>query len=493
MGLSRIQKCLFLFVAFAVPFGSAKADLLVTDQTKHTVLRFSNAGVPLGTFITSGSEGQLISTPVFGPDGNLYFTDQQGGVLRYNGSTGAFIDKFVSSTSGGLQATGFIIFGPDGNLYISDPVANVVRRFNGATGAPMGVFTSGYRLVVTAGSAFGPDGNFYVADEVSIVKFDGTTGAFISVFVSAGSGGLLGPSIPAFGPDGKLWVASAHSGILRYDAQTGAFVSQFAPDFGIRSDGGLAFGPDGNVYVGYFNGGPPTDFVDAYNGQTGALIGTFVPAGAADVIGGFAFTPTNTQVTTVVPNHGGNAGTVTVQVIGGNFQPGAHLKLTGIGPDILGSAASTASASVVAATFDLRGAATGTRNVVVVNPDNTTVALTGAFTVEQGGAPQLWTQIVGKNLIRFGRQQGFFITYGNRGNVDAVDVHLTLTFPSTLASGLGFGNEVGVVTTAALGPTTVVTVNLGELPAGATTQLPVFITASSSQPPFNIQASIRGQ
>src|SRR5258708_17739108 len=152
MGLSRIQKCLFLFVAFAVPFGSAKADLLVTDQTKHTVLRFSNAGVPLGTFITSGSEGRLISTPVFVPDGNLYFTDQHGGVLRYNGSTGAFICKVVSSPSGGLQATGFIIFGPDGNLYISDPVANVVRRFNGATGAPMGVFTSGYRLVVTAGS-----------------------------------------------------------------------------------------------------------------------------------------------------------------------------------------------------------------------------------------------------------------------------------------------------------------------------------------------------
>src|SRR5882762_4191834 len=110
------RKFLFLLVVSAVPFGSAKADLLVTDQTKHSVLRFSNAGVPLGTFIPPGSGGQLIGTPVFGPDGNLYFPDQQGGILRYNGSTGAFIDKFVTAGSGGLVGSCCLVFGPDGNL-----------------------------------------------------------------------------------------------------------------------------------------------------------------------------------------------------------------------------------------------------------------------------------------------------------------------------------------------------------------------------------------
>src|SRR6267142_1262250 len=138
MGLNRIRgKYLFLLIAFAMPFSSAKADLLVTDQTKHSVLRFSNAGVPLGTFI----------------------------------------DKFVPAGSGGLQGTGAYIFGPDGNLYVSDFIAHVVRRYNGMTGASMGVFTSGYSFAAPGGLAFGPDGNFYVAD-VSIVKFDGTTGAF---------------------------------------------------------------------------------------------------------------------------------------------------------------------------------------------------------------------------------------------------------------------------------------------------------------------------
>ncbi len=67
MGLNRIhRKYLLLFVAFAVPFGNTKADLLVTDQTNHSVLRFSNAGVSLGTFIPSGSGGQLDGIPVFG-------------------------------------------------------------------------------------------------------------------------------------------------------------------------------------------------------------------------------------------------------------------------------------------------------------------------------------------------------------------------------------------------------------------------------------------
>jgi streptogramin lyase len=493
MRLSRIHlKCLIFSAALIVPFGRAKADLLVTDNTNHSVLRYSNAGVALGTFIPPGSGGQLFCTPVFGLDGNLYLADQQGGILRYNGSTGAFIDKFVPAGSGGLIDACGLTLGPDANLYVSDFLANVVRRYNGTTGASMGVFTTGYSLAAPVTPVFGPDGNLYVADEVNIVKFNGTTGAFISVFVAAGSGGLSGPTIVAFGPDGNLWIDSAHSGITRYDPHTGAFLNQFVPDFGIRSDGGLAFGPDGNVYVAYFNAGNPIDFVNEYNGQTGALIGTVVPAGAAGVIGGIAFTPTKTQATAVVPSHGGNAGTVTVQVIGGNFQPGAQLKLTGNGPDIVGSRAPTASTSVIATAFDLRGAAVGIWNVVVVNPNNTTVVLPGAFTVDQGGGSQIWTQIVGKNLIRFGREQGFFITYGNRGNIDALGVQLVLTFPTTLASSLGFGNEVGLVSTGSFGSDTVVIVDLGKVSASSTSSLPVFLTTGTSQAPFNIQATIRG-
>ena len=39
----------------------------------------------------------------FGPDGNLYVADYtDAAVIRYNGSTGAFIDIYVAAGSGGL-------------------------------------------------------------------------------------------------------------------------------------------------------------------------------------------------------------------------------------------------------------------------------------------------------------------------------------------------------------------------------------------------------
>lgn len=278
----------FLLLMMLVSAPGARADLLVTDSTHNRVLRYSNTGAALGTFIPPSSAGQIVSSPLAGPDGNLYFLDVQNEVLRFNGSTGTFMDIFVPAGSGGLVGTQ-LTFGPDGNLYIADR-GQVVKRFNGTTGAFMGDFTTGYTLVVPDGLTFGPDGNLYVSDEVNVVKFDGTTGAFISIFVAAGSGGLSGPGPLVFRPDGFLYVGSSNTGVLRYDSQTGAFVNQVVPSPGARSDAGLAFGPNGNLYVAFFDFINHMDFVNSYDPQTGTLIiPFFVPAGAAGLIGGIAF------------------------------------------------------------------------------------------------------------------------------------------------------------------------------------------------------------
>ena len=61
--------------------------------------------------------GQTIVDPVIGPDGNLYVADDNS-ILRYNGTTGAFMNAFVSAASGGLNYASGIAFGPDGNLYV---------------------------------------------------------------------------------------------------------------------------------------------------------------------------------------------------------------------------------------------------------------------------------------------------------------------------------------------------------------------------------------
>ena len=128
----------------------------------------------------------------------------------------------------------------------------------------------------------------------------------------------------------------------------------------------------------------------------------------------------------VQPTKGGNAGVVTMQVVGNGFQSGAVLKLTGLGADILGTNTSVPNASVLTTTFDLHGASPGVRNVVVTNPDNTSISLPAAFTVEQGGAPQLWVDIIGRDKIRIGREQTYYITYGNRGALTQVRISMRL-------------------------------------------------------------------
>jgi hypothetical protein len=55
---------------------------------------------------------------LFGPDGNLYVGDYgDGSVKRYNGTTGAFSNAFVSSGSGGLGGPTFLIFTPATNSW----------------------------------------------------------------------------------------------------------------------------------------------------------------------------------------------------------------------------------------------------------------------------------------------------------------------------------------------------------------------------------------
>jgi len=87
----------------------------------------------------------------FGADGNLYVADPALGVIRFNGSTGAALGVFVSPGSGGLQDAAKIAFGPDGKLYVGSKRANVTLRFDAATGT---IDLSGRRGTVTVEARF---------------------------------------------------------------------------------------------------------------------------------------------------------------------------------------------------------------------------------------------------------------------------------------------------------------------------------------------------
>jgi hypothetical protein len=221
-------------------------------------------------------------------------------VLRFRESTGAFVDEFVPHRSGGLNQPEGLILGPDHNLYVSSGLFSgqpAVLRYNGSTGAFMGSFAAGGPLNGPRAILFGPDGNLYVGDGVDptigwVDRFDGKTGAFMDQFVAPGSGGLINPVGMVFGPDGNLYVASArNSNVLRFDGRTGAFLGQFVPAeaAGLDHALGITFGPDGSLYVasgGYDHNGKITGiaavlrFQGPSGAQPGAYVDAFVPPGS---------------------------------------------------------------------------------------------------------------------------------------------------------------------------------------------------------------------
>lgn len=194
------------------------------------------------------------------------------------------------------------------------------------------------------------------------------------------------------------------------------------------------------------------------------------------------------RIDAVTPNHGGNAGTVTVQLTGAGFQSGAGVKLTGLGPDVLGANTQWIDAGVVTTTFNLTGTLQGSRTITLTNPDSSSVALMGGFTVDQGGTPQLSMDILGRPQLRLGASQNYYLLISNHGNVDASSLatSIAVSAPSS-AQNFDVSPLADVYQSATVGQ--VQSFVIPSLPAGSTESIPLTLTA-----PFNATAfSLRAQ
>jgi sugar lactone lactonase YvrE/ketosteroid isomerase-like protein len=269
------------------------------------VVSFDQQGRYTGVLGQANSTDSSLVQPsaiTYGPNGDLYVTSSAvdrtlgNNVLVYDGVSGQFKQVFGQATnadSGLLNPTG-IKFGPDGNLYVASAFTSQVLRYNGQTGAFMGVYATrnnGFPNNVVPENlpvpdftvlVFGPDGNLYVTSllENAVLRYAGPTaknpGEFLGVYGQANSNDseLEEPRSIVFGPDANLYVASAGTErILKYagpaKSNPGQFLGLYAnianevstemnvQNMDFNGDGrpdrviqnGLGFGPDGNLYV----------------------------------------------------------------------------------------------------------------------------------------------------------------------------------------------------------------------------------------------------
>lgn len=219
-----------------------------------------------------------------GPDGSLYgsYFDSRsnidGRVLRIKPD--GTVETFVAAGSGGLKSPAGLTFGATGDLYVANAggLAGSVLRYDGATGAFLGVFAA-TGISVPQDIVFGADGHLYVSNGYtdSISRYDGLTGAFLGYFVAPGAFGLDAPIGMAFSSDLDLYVASFPTNrVFRFASGGGTLISTFDLPYVDGTDTLLdvAFGPDQRLYTATRLAQGGTQFL-RLDASTGAVLSVF--------------------------------------------------------------------------------------------------------------------------------------------------------------------------------------------------------------------------
>jgi hypothetical protein len=172
------------------------SDLYVIGPFSENVVRYNPlTGAVIDEFVSQGLDVPTDLT--FGPDGNLYINSQFpaqpsniGGILRYDGQDGTFIDQFVTPGSGGLglPKRGFLFVGkcclidinPNRiNLCAEGPLSVAILSSGPFNFAPAEVDPATVQLEGAGVKTVGADDRFLV--QSSDVNGDGVTDLILKI------------------------------------------------------------------------------------------------------------------------------------------------------------------------------------------------------------------------------------------------------------------------------------------------------------------------
>jgi RHS repeat-associated protein len=148
---------------------------------------------------------------VKGPDGNLWFTEEDANKIGRITTAGVITEYSVPFGNGCLaapyQCAFSITTGPDGNLWFADYLEGNIGKITPGGAITQYPIPASFGIGSTLGITSGPDGNVWFAygrgPTDQIVKIT-TDGAFTSYPVPSAGAGVFGI---VTGPDGNLWFA----------------------------------------------------------------------------------------------------------------------------------------------------------------------------------------------------------------------------------------------------------------------------------------------
>ena len=236
-------------------------DLFVASQNTNSVKRYNGiTGAYMGNFVAPGSGGLNAPQEVaWGPDGHMYVTGFfTPYLMKYDSANGNYLGQFSSGYA--LDNPGKMTFGPDGKLYVSQwgTTNNKVVRFNGTTGAFIDEFSSiAFGPSNAMAHAWDAQGRLYVVGFASrdVKRFD-VNGNFMDVFIPTGTGAaqLKGPVELMLDNNNNLFIVDWQaSNIKKYNATTGVFISVFISG-GLNNCEGITVDNAGNFYITNYTG-----------------------------------------------------------------------------------------------------------------------------------------------------------------------------------------------------------------------------------------------